>query len=144
MLFVIARLKQNKFVRSLLTREAAEQFERYVISGLISACVEYTMLLVLTEFAGIWYILSNTIAYVSGFWLSFLLNRFWSFKSKDNILRQLLLYSMLFICNLVLTNMLLYLLTSVTGIPYAISKIFVMGIAVLWNFIIYKKIIYRK
>jgi len=144
MLFVFARLKQNKFVRSLLTREAAEQFERYVISGLISASAEYTILLVLTEFAGLWYILSNTVAYVSGFWLSFLLNRFWSFKSKDNLLRQLLLYCILFVFNLILTNMFLYILTSVAGIPYAISKVFVMGVAVLWNFIIYKKIIYRK
>jgi putative flippase GtrA len=144
MLLIIAKLKQNKFVRSLLTREAAAQFEKYVISGLISAGTEYTVLLVLTELAGLWYILSNTIAYVSGFWLSFLLNRFWSFKSKGNILRQLLLYCILFVFNLLLTNSLLYFLTSIIGIPYMISKIFVMGVAVMWNFIIYKKIIYIK
>jgi len=143
MLSIIARLKQNRFVRSLLTREAAEQFEKYVVSGLISAGTEYAILLVLTEFAGLWYIFSNTIAYVSGFWLSFLLNRFWSFKSKGNILRQLALYGILFVFNLILTNLLLFFLTSIAGIQYMISKILVMGVAVLWNFIIYKKIIYR-
>lgn len=127
-----------------MTRGALVQFKKYIISGLLSASLEYSLLLILTEIAGLWYILSNTIAYLGGFWLSFLLNRFWSFKSKDNFLRQLLLYVVLFVINLGLTNLVLYILTSIVGITYTISKVFVMGMVVLWNFIILKKIIYRE
>lgn len=101
-------------------------------------------MIMLTRFAGLWYITSNTIAMSCGFCLSFLLNRYWSFKSCDDYSRQLLLNGTLFLVNLAVSNFLIYLFTSITGLPYTISKLLVMGVIVMWNFIIYKKIIFRR
>jgi len=140
----IIRLKQHKLFSKYLNHRALMQFSRYITTGLLAAAVEYMLLVALTEWVGLWYLTSNSIAYISGFLISFLLNRFWSFKSKDNIVKQLVLYGILFAINFVLTNALMYALTSILGILYLISKIFVMGIVVIWNFIIYKKIIYQQ
>ena len=139
----LVKLKENKYVSEFLSPKTLKQFAKYIITGVLSAGIELSLLYVITEFAGFWYIISNTIAYIGGFCVSFLLNKYWSFNSRENFGRQLIMYGILFLINLALSNTLLYLATSIIGIQYMISKVFVMGIIVLWNFIIYKKIIYR-
>lgn len=119
------------------------QFIKYIITGVLSFATEITLLFVLTEYAGLWYLLSNTIAYIVVFWLNFLLNKFWSFGSRKNFRRQLQLYSMLFVFNLGAVNGLMYLLTDVAGLYYLLSKVLVMGMVVTWNFFLYKKVIYK-
>jgi putative flippase GtrA len=140
---MIAKLMKNKLVSSLLDRRTLLQFGKYVITGVIAAGTEFSALVLLTEYAKLWYILSNSIAYAGGFWISFLLNKYWSFNSRDHFGRQLAMYGLLFLINLGLSTALMYLLTSVLGLFYTISKLLVMGLIVLWNFAIYKKIIYR-
>ena len=140
---VLSRIKEHSFFSELFTMKALSQFGKYLATGSSAAVLEYSLLILLTEYVGMWYIISNSIAYFSGFWLSFLLHRFWSFKSQDPILKQLLLYILLFFINFTLTSLLLYTLTDMMGVYYMISKVFVMGSVVLWNFILYKKVIYR-
>jgi putative flippase GtrA len=136
--------KKSKSIFKLFSRKTAVQLGRYFVTGMLAAGLEYSLLILFTEYVGLWYILSNSIAYISGFAVSFLLNRYWSFQSKENILKQFLQYAMLFTVNFVLNNILMYVLTSIAGIPYTISKLFVMGMVVTWNFVIFKKIIYKK
>ena len=139
---IIARLKQHKFFSEFFTDTAQKQFKKNLVTGFTSFGLEYTIF-TLCNWVGLWYIYSNTIAYVIIFWFNFLMNRFWSFQSKDNLGRQLVLFGMLFAFNLGATNVLIYFLSDIIGIIPAISKIIVMGAVVSWNFIIYKKVIYR-
>lgn len=143
MALINSKHKKLNWVYNFILTRVAGQFGRYTVTGLLAAGIEYSLLIILTELAELWYIVSNSIAYFAGFWVSFLLNKFWSFKSKGNFYRQLLLYIILFGINLVLTNGIMYFLTSIAGIPYMISKVFVMGCVVLWNFVIFKKVIYK-
>lgn len=137
-------MKVYNSILSFFTRDTLKQFGKYITSGILSAALEYFLIIMLTEFAGFWYIVSNTIAMSGGFCLSFILNRYWSFKSYSKISRQLLLNGLLFLINLALSNALMYLLTGVTGLPYTMSKLIAMGIIAIWNFIIYKGVIFRK
>lgn len=129
---------------SLISKKTLTQLGRYLATGLLAAALEYGLLILLTEYAGLWYIISNSIAYASGFAVSFLLNRYWSFQSRENIVKQFLQYAALFSLNLILNNILMYLFTNTAGIPYTISKLIVMSMVVGWNFIIFKKVIYRR
>ena len=87
--------------------------------------------------------IANTAAYVTVFWFNFLMNRFWSFQARGRFGRQLLLYFAIFVFNLFAINILMYFLTSVLGLHPLVSKIPVMGAVVCWNFVIYKKVIYK-
>jgi len=79
-----------------------------------------------------------------GFVLSFLLNRYWSFKSTStNALKQFILYGILFIVNLGISNLLMMLFIDTFGIAPMISKIMAIGILMCWNFVIYKKVIFK-
>lgn len=120
-----------------------QQLKRYLITGLLSALLEYSILYVMTSLFGFWHIISNTVAVFLSFWFNFLMNRFWSFRSNRNIYKQLCMYSMLFVVNMGASNGVMYILSDIFGIYYIFSKIVATGIIVTWNFILYKKVIYR-
>ncbi|HEX3027958.1 MAG TPA: GtrA family protein [Clostridia bacterium] len=140
---LIAKIKKNRLVSEFLEPKSLMQFAKYLVTGVLAAVTEYGLFILLKNYVGLWYMFANIPAYFAGFWISFLLNRFWSFNSKENFKKQLLQYFALFSINLCVQSILLYLLTGPAGIPSSISKIFVMGLIVLWNFIIFKKIIYK-
>lgn len=129
--------------KKYMTPETRKQLLRYLITGGLAAGAEYSLFYVLNLLAGLSLILSNSAAYTSGFIISFILNRVWSFESKGHLGRQLLLYSILFGINLILSNILVSFFTNQLGLATMISKAIAMGVIVLWNFVIYKKIIYK-
>lgn len=130
-------------LKKYITPETRKQLLRYLITGGLAAGAEYSLFYVLNLLAGLSLILSNSAAYTSGFIISFILNRVWSFESKGHLGRQLLLYSILFGINLILSNILVSFFTNQLELATMISKAIAMGIIVLWNFVIYKKIIYK-
>ncbi|NSW92611.1 MAG: GtrA family protein [Firmicutes bacterium] len=119
------------------------QFLKYVTTGGISFGAEYTMFYMLFRILKLWYIWSNSIAMTFGFTISFFLNRFWSFKSQGNAYRQFIMYGVLFLVNLFISNMLMLLFSGTFGIKPLISKLVTVGILVCWNFVIYKKVIFK-
>jgi putative flippase GtrA len=120
------------------------QFLKYGISGGLAFILEYSSFFILNNLAGLWYVWSNSIAMTLGFVLSFLLNRYWSFKAtSSNTLKQLLLYGILFGINLGISNLLMMLFIDALGIGSMISKFTTIGILMCWNFIIYKKVIFK-
>lgn len=151
-----------------------KQFFRYAVTGFTSFAFEYTSFgLLLYLFKSLklaWYtnlfdtvsrislylfdthlteisyrsLVSNFLVFNVIFWLVFLMNRFWSFESKEPLGKQLLAFGILFIFNLTVGNIvLLYVLTNLFGIHPMLAKLVIMGVIVSWNFIIYKKVIYK-
>lgn len=166
---LLDKLKKYKFFSDMLTPETFSQMKRYIITGFSGFAIEYALFNIFNELIFVKfppagysfakkiadnfvetfgrptyrYLFANAIAYIVAFWVNFLLNRFWSFKSKVNIFKQLRQYSALFIFNLIVTSALLYFLSDKIGIMPKISKVLVMGMVVCWNFILYKKVIYK-
>lgn len=138
------KLLKHKFFSEFFTPSSLKQFKRYLITGFTSFGIEYTMYYLLHRILLLDYLTANVIVYVVIFWINFLLNKFWSFKSQTNFIRQLKLYLVLFIFNLVVANVfIMYLLTDILGIDSMLTKVMVMGFVVSWNFILYKKVIYK-
>ena len=161
---LIGLLKRQKLIKDIFTEDGIQQFKRYVITGVATFIIEYTLFylfheivfgryrLIGFELAHRWfgadtytyrYLLSNTIVYSIDFCLNFTINRVYSFKSKAPLARQVKRYGVLYFANLVITSMLLYLFADMFGLSPYISKFLAMSIIVSWNFIIYKKFIYR-
>lgn len=139
----IKAIKNLKIFSLFREEDIRRQLRRYLITGSLSAGSEYLITYGLTQYVNTWYISSNTIGLTVGFWISFLLNKYWSFGSKQGTLRQLLLYFILFAFNLAASNVIIYLLTEMAGLYYMLSKLFATGLIILWNFVIYRKVIYR-
>ncbi|HBQ63736.1 MAG TPA: hypothetical protein DD727_02180, partial [Clostridiales bacterium] len=86
---------------------------------------------------------SNTLSMGLGFAIAFTLNRVWSFQSKAPVFPQFIKSLLLFLFNIVASNLLINLFVDAMGISKLISKVIQMAIIVMWNFILYKKVIYR-
>ncbi|HEY8499433.1 MAG TPA: GtrA family protein, partial [Clostridia bacterium] len=87
------------------------------------------------------------------FWFNFLMNKFFTFKSRKNIIKQLVSYGLLFLFNGVVGNILLftaikklleYLFPTTAWIPYYLPKVLIMVFIVSWNFVLYNKVIYNE
>jgi putative flippase GtrA len=139
-------------LKKLFIPESLGQFLRYILVGVFCFSVEYAMFIILRNALTIGEILVNIIVYTVIFWLNFLLNRVFSFRSKSDFKRQLFLYGILFFFNLVVGNVLLFsgirsLLVLLSGegswpVLY-LPKILIMFFIISWNFILYKKVIYK-
>ncbi|MGI6621570.1 MAG: GtrA family protein [Clostridiaceae bacterium] len=139
-------------LKKLFTPESLAQFLRYIFVGVFCFTIEYTLFIILRNVMTIGEVLVNVIVYTIIFWLNFLLNRFFSFRSKSDFKRQLFLYGLLFFFNLVVGNVLLFsgirsLLVLLSGegswpVLY-LPKILIMFFIISWNFILYKKVIYK-
>lgn len=125
-----------------MRHETVKQFIRYIITGISAALLEYLVFNILYYYMKTLYI-PNSAGMASGLVLSFILNRVWSFRSKSNTVRQLVMYLALFCINMLISNYAIYLLADVIGITPALSKAMIMSLVVIWNFIIYRKIIYK-
>lgn len=123
-------------------REELGRLLRYIISGGSAALVELLLFALLTGPLHLQPVLSHAAVYTVTFWMSFLLNKFWTFKSRHNFLPQLIKYAVLFAFNLVLTSLVLSALTAL-GLHAIAAKLAVMVLVVCWNFIAYKFFIYK-
>ena len=125
-----------------LDRATLWNFIKYLIIGGSAFVVEYTLFLLLRMV--LHYILANVIIYTIMFWAVFLANKFINFKSRSNFGKQLSRYTILYFINLVVTNLMLYGLSEYFMLDPAFGKFFVTGAACLWNFLLYKFVIYKE
>lgn len=126
-----------------LDSESARQMIRYVITGLSSAVIEFTLLYTFKDIVGLPVIAANSAALSIVFWFNFFMNRYWSFKSRMKLQKQLVMYLALFLFNLLASDTIMYLLIEKLSMQYLIAKVFAIGAVVCWNFILYKKVIYK-
>jgi len=122
-------------------KETIRNFIKYIIIGGSAFVIEYALFLLLKMFMH--YLVANIIIYTIMFWAVFLANKFLNFKSEGHFVRQLSRYTILYFINLVITNLLLYCLSEYLMVDASIGKFFVSAVACLWNFALYKFIIYR-
>lgn len=140
---ILEKIKTNKVISEFLTPAAFSQMKRYLITGFSSAAIELTLLYMLRDVAKLGIIEANSIALTIVFWFNFLMNRFFSFKSNGSIKKQIIMYGILFVFNLGASDLIMHLLTSSLHLQYLLAKVFAIGAVVSWNFVLYKKVIYK-
>ena len=124
---------------------AMPQFLRYLISGAACAGLEYGSFLLLHQGWAWGLILANTLAYSSGWVLSFTLNKLWVFQGpqRHQTGMQFLVYCCLALLNYSLGTWFLVYLVQTFGLSAWLGKGLSMAAIVVWNFLVYKKVIYR-
>lgn len=112
------------------------QLLRYTIVGGIAYIVDFGLLFLLTEYAGLHYLLSATISFIAGLVVNYLISREWVFGSSklSNQWAEFAIYAFIGIIGLVLNLALLYVFTEWLNIYYLLSKIFTAALVMLWNF----------
>lgn len=133
----------KKLLEFFIGDKSKKQFIRYLITGVSSFVIEYFLFFLLFKVLSIYELVANTVVITIVFWFNFLMNRHWSFQSKEKLGRQLLMYLALFMFNAVISNLFIYTGVTILEISPLISKVLIMCLIVTWNFVIYKKVIYK-
>ena len=80
----------------------------YGIIGSFTSFLDFCVFTVLTSLVGLHYLLANCISVLVGITTSFLLNRSYNFKVKDHSKRRFLIFLVVGLSGLVLSNVILY------------------------------------
>ena len=119
---------------------------KYVIAGGTAAATNIGSLFILVHFFSIYYLVAAVASWTISFCVSFALQKFWTFGSRnlDKAHKELVIYFTVSIASLVVDTYLLYLFVEFLHIHYLISQI-VIGLATavvtysINKFIIFKK-----
>ncbi len=120
---------------------------KFLIVGLLGVIVNTGILWILTELAGVHYLISGIIATQTAIIHNFLLNNSWTWNGKNkkhSYLKRLISFNTVSLIGLGITVSTLWFLTDIIGIYYIISNLIGIALATTWNFIANDKITFKQ
>ena len=121
------------------------QFVRYCFVGGFAFVVDFGLLYILTEYAGLPSLLSATLSFISGLLVNYVISCIWVFSNSKfkNRLVEFLFFAAIGVVGLLLNDALIWLFTDCIGTHYMFSKIVAAAIVYLWNFFARKYLVFR-
>ncbi len=130
-----------------MLREAIHKstFIKYNAVAITATAVDFLFLVFFTEVLGFWYLFSAIIGSTIGGFVAFLLERNWTFKKTDGVIRkQAFRYLLIWLTSLLLNTVFLYLFVDILQIQYILSKVAVaVLVSVGFNFFTHKYYIFK-
>jgi putative flippase GtrA len=112
------------------------QFIKFCIVGSIGGIIHLGLLYWLTEFFGIWYMVSASIGFTVAVVHNFILNKYWTFKNRaPEIPRQFVSFFVISVVSLGINLSVLYILTEYIGIWYMAAQIVAILVALSNNYL---------
>jgi putative flippase GtrA len=123
-------------------KNVIEQGGRYLLIGFSSAAIELVLFYILYEVLGLYVVAGNITAITVATAFNFIMSYSWTFKSASSLPRSLGIYLLLFAFNQLFSNFAIVWLIGL-GLPSMLAKIITMGCIVLWNFVLYRKVVFK-
>lgn len=122
------------------------QFFRYCFVGGLAFLVDYGLLYLLSDKVGLHYLLSASIAFITGLVVNYLISTFWVFSESkyEDKRKEFAIFAIIGVIGLGLTEGLMWLFTDLAGLHYMLSKLITAALVLLWNFIARKLILFTK
>jgi putative flippase GtrA len=121
------------------------QFLRGIFVGGVCVLSDMLILYLLVELAGMHYLVANTIAFIVGTALNYILSILWVFTSRGDYSRQkeFILFCIIGAAGLVLNSLFMWIFTDGFGLFYMVSKIITVILVYIWNFFSRKYILFK-
>lgn len=126
-----------KSVRSVL---------KYVIAGGSAAAVNLGLLFLLTEYANIYYLYSAVISFTAALFVSFVLQKFWTFGDdrRDIMHWQMAGYLLVALGNVLCNTLLIFLFVEFLHLWYLLAAILAGGMLAVITYFIYRNVIFAE
>ena len=124
-------------------------FRRYlpliksIVTSMICFSLDYVLLYVLTEFLGLYYLLSAAISFTVANTLNFYLCARWVFPTGLSGGKQYIAFLVVGAVGLALNTGLMALFTDVFSIYYMISKVIAASLVFFWNYFMRRYAIFK-
>lgn len=137
-----------EFIKGLVvhkTQNSYIQFLRYGIVSCAALAVDFGGLVLLKEYAHLYYLVAATLSFIAGLLVNYFLSAYWVFHSSKllNKKHEFILFTSIGIIGLLLTDLILWALTDGLGMYYIFSKIIATVLVYFWNFGARKKYIFH-
>jgi putative flippase GtrA len=119
---------------------------RSQVAALIATVVDFSTMISLIEFAGVWYVAATAAGAFVGAVVNFFLGRHWSFTAGHQPIHgQFARYAIVSAVSLALNTLGVYLLTDYAGFHYTISRaITAVSVALLFNFPLHRRFVFGR
>lgn len=113
------------------------QILKFGVVGGTAFFIDYGLLFVLTEFAGIHYLISGTISFAASVIYNYILSVVWVFDpvGERNKAKDMAVFLILSVIGLGINQAIMWVLVEFFGVYYMISKIAATAIVMVYNFI---------
>jgi len=113
-----------------------ERIVKYIMAGGIATAVNLVLLYVLTDWVGLWYLVSAILAFIGGFFASFFLQKLWTFQDKrrEETERQMTIFFLVAMINLAGNTFLMYLLVDIFRAWYMLAQVISAALIAIWNY----------
>jgi len=130
----------------LYSQDTVFQLLRYGFVGGVAFVADYGLLYVLTEFAGVQYLVSAALAFVAGLTVNYLLSNLIVFKAHrlESRLAEFLVFAVIGVVGLALNEAIMYCCSDIIGMHYMVSKLISTVTVFFWNFFARKLILFNK
>ncbi|MEK7614404.1 MAG: GtrA family protein [Patescibacteria group bacterium] len=133
-------------MKAFITKLIKWRVTRYLISGGLAAAVNLILLFVLVHFFYVWYLLAAVLSYISGVYVSFMMQKFFTFSnySREKIRQETTIYLIIQIFNLGTNTLFMYISVDILNIHYMISQVIIGGAIAIYSFFVYKHVVFRQ
>jgi putative flippase GtrA len=117
---------------------------RYAIASFGGFAADYCTLLALKEWLGIHYLVAVPIAFVVGLAVNYLIGIWFVFqRGRLSLQKELILFAVISLLALAVTEGTMYALTDLMRIDYRISRLVSGAVTYLFNFFMRRVVLYR-
>ena len=127
-------------------KKLSGQILKFGVVGALAFVIDYGLLIFCTEKLGINYLISGAIAFSVAVIFNYILSMLWVYDTSGNSQdkkMQLVIFIVLSVIGLGLTELLMWIGTDLLGIHYTITKIIATVIVMFYNFVT-RKILLEK
>lgn len=119
--------KHEKLVRQIL---------KFGVVGGGAFLIDYSVLYVLTEFVGIYYLTSSVISFIVSLIFNYILSIYWVFDvTKKQTIKDIIIFVILSTIGLGINQVVMYLGSDILHIYYMLTKLVATAIVMVWNFV---------
>ena len=113
------------------------QFCKFGLVGTLCFCIDYGLMILLTERAGLHYFASSAISFTVSVVVNYILSMRFVFNGKDDLskFQEMAIFVALSLVGLALNQMIMWIAVELFGIFYAVAKILSTMLVTTYNFI---------
>ena len=121
------------------------QLLRYFFAGSVAFIFDFVSLYFLTEYIGMYYLVSAMFAFLIGLAINYVISVRWVFKNRNLKSKKMegLIFAGVGLAGLLLNNIFIWFFTEIFYYNYMVSKIITTAMVFFWNFFIRKFTLYR-
>jgi len=122
------------------------RISKFGVVGLSGTLLSLGILFVLTDLAGVYYLISNGIALEVGCVNNFICNDVWTYRDNTNHfswLHRFFSFQSIAAGGFVLNMLITYALTDFANIYYMVSNMVAIVVVFIWNYVVNKKITWK-